>query len=177
MKRLLITLGAALALTAPLGVAALTSGAQADVSNAGKLRITEYGFNAVGVDKSSNRNEEFVRLSNPTSAPVDVTGWVLHDTYQNAAGDYGNRYTFRVDDLPAGSPFRSTEGRFVVPAGGQVYIYNGSGVDTTPTNNTAAIYRNFKHMWNNGGDTIYLRDTDGTVVARVTYSSYRVRVW
>ncbi len=175
MKRILAAL-AALCILTPAGLAALGSGAQADTSNVGKIRITEYGFNAVGTDKSSNRNEEFVRLVNTSGAPVDVTGWLLHDTYQNAAGDYGNRYTFRTSDLPTGSPFLS-EGRFVVPAGAQVYVYQGSGVDSTPTNTTAAIYRNANHMWNNGGDTIYLRDTDGTVVARVTYSSYRVRLW
>ncbi len=153
------------------------SAAFADPSHAGNLKITEYGTNAPGKDTTSNRNAEFVRLVNTTGAALDVEGWILHDTYQNAAGDWGNRYTFRAADLPTGSPFKvGTPARFTVPAGGQVYVYNGSGADTTPTNNTAAVYRNFKHMWNNGGDTIYVRDGDGTVVAWVIYTSYRVKI-
>lgn len=162
---------------------AFTGTAGADPGNAGKVKIAEYGFNAPGTDTSSNRNAEFVRLFNVSGAEVDVTGWTLHDTYQNAAGDYGNRYVFKVADLPTGSPFRKDadpgEGetlRFVIPAGGTVYVYQGSGSDTTPANTTAAIYRNAKHMWNNGGDTIYLRDTDGTTVAWVRYDAYRVRI-
>ncbi len=159
------------------------SGASADVSNVGKLRITEYGSNAVGVDTAANRNQEFVRLTNLSGAPVDVTGWILHDTYQNSAGDFGNRYVFTVADLPASSPFRAdhdsdpaTADHFVVPAGGEVYVYQGSGTDTTPANTTAAIYRNHKHIWNNAGDTIYLRDASGTVVHWVRYTAYRVRI-
>lgn len=153
------------------------SAAFANPSHVGNVKITEYGSNAPGKDTTGNRNAEFVRLVNTTGAALDVEGWILHDTYQNGAGDWGNRYTFRATDLPTGSPFKvGTPARFTVPAGGQVYVYNGSGADTTPTNNTAAIYRNFKHMWNNGGDTIYVRDLDGTVVAYVIYTPYRVKI-
>lgn len=153
------------------------SAAFADPTNVGKVKISEYGFNAPGKDTSANRNAEFVRLLNVSGAALDVEGWILHDSYQTAGGDWGNRYTFRATDLPTGSPFKvGTPARFVIPVGGQVYVYSGSGTDTTPTNNTAAIYRNFKHYLNNGGDTIYVRDADGTVVAWITYTSYRVRI-
>jgi hypothetical protein len=163
----LAVIGLALSLVRPVA---------ADTSNVGKLRIMEYGSNAPGKDTTSNRNAEFVRLVNVSGAAVDVTGWILHDSYRTAGGDWGNRYTFRVDDLPTGSPFRSAEGRFVVPAGGQVYVYNGSGADTTPTNTTAAIYRDFKHVYNNGGDSLYLRDADGQIVTWVQYTPYRVKL-
>lgn len=183
MRRIII--GIVTACVIALGLTG--SAAFADPSHVGNVKITEYGTNAPGKDTTGNRNAEFVRLVNTTSAALDVEGWILHDTYQNAAGDWGNRYTFRATDLPTGSPFKVTADhdenpatanttRFVIPAGGQVYVYNGSGADTTPTNNTAAIYRNFKHMWNNGGDTIYVRDGDGTVVAYVIYTPYRVKI-
>lgn len=153
------------------------SAAFADPANVGKLKIIEYGFNAPGKDTTSNRNYEFVRLQNMTGAAIDVEGWILHDSYKTAGGDWGNRYTFHASDLPDGSPFKvGTSARFTVPAGGQVYVYSGSGVDTTPTNNTAAVYRNFKHYLNNGGDSIYVRDGDGTVITWVTYTPYRVRI-
>ena len=151
----------------------------------GDVKIMSYGTNAVGTDTSANRNAEFVRLRNTTAGPIDVEGWILHDTYQTGGGDWGNRYTFRGSQLPAGSPFKvdhdsdpATADHFVMPTGSEVYVYNGSGVDTTPTSNTAAVYRNFKHMWNNGGDTIYLRTNAETAstVARVKYSPYRVDI-
>lgn len=159
-------------LVAGLAAGALTSGASANPSNVNKVRVWEYGHNAVGTDTSANRNQEFVRLRNVSGEEIDVTGWILHDTYQNSEGDWGNKYVFKTTDLPAGSPFLK-DGRFVMPPGSDVYIYNGSGTDPTPTNTTAAIYRNYKHHWNNAGDTIYLRDADGTVVHRVDYTSYR----
>lgn len=151
----------------------------------GDVKVVSYGTNAAGTDTTSNRNAEFVRLRNTTASPIDVEGWVLHDTYQNNAGDWGNRYTFKGSQLPAGSPFKvdhdsdaGTPEHFVMPVGSEVYVYNGSGVDTTPTSNTAAMYRNFKHMWNNSGDTIYLRTSAdaSSVVARVKYSPYRVDI-
>lgn len=153
------------------------SAAFADPANVGKLKIIEYGSNAPGKDTNANRNYEFVRVQNTTGAALDVEGWILHDSYKTAGGDWGNRYTFHASDLPDGSPFKvGTPARFMIPAGGQVYVYSGSGVDTTPTNNTAAVYRNFKHYLNNGGDSIYVRDGDGTVITWVTYTPYRVRI-
>lgn len=151
--------------------------AQADPSNVGKIKIVEYGFNAPGTDTNGNRNSEFVRLTNPTAAAVEVEGWLLHDSYKNGAGDWGNRYVFKATDLPTGSAFRdAVTGKFTVPPGGTVYVYQGSGVDTTPTNSTAAVYRNHSHIWNNGGDTIYVRDLGGDVVSWVRYDGYRVRI-
>lgn len=167
----------------PLALVGIAGSAMADPANVGKVRIIEYGSNAVGKDTSSNRNEEFVRLMNVSGADVDVEGWKLHDTYQDGDGGWGNAVTLSASKLPESSPFRkdhdsdpATPDRFVLSAGGQIYVYNGSGTDTTPTNQTAAIYRNYKHHWNNGGDTIYLRDNGGTVVHWIKYSPYRVRI-
>lgn len=160
----------------------------ADRSTAASLGDVEFvavGTNAPGKDTSANENNEFARLKNASGAALDVEGWILHDTYQNAAGDWGNRFTFKGTSLPAGSPFRvdhdsdpATPDRFVMPVGADVYVYNGSGIDTTPTSNTAAIYRNYKHHHNNGGDTLYVRTSaDATsYVARYKYSPYRVDI-
>lgn len=179
MKKLVGIIAVIVALFAVLGAGSASAVAVGDV------KVVSYGTNAVGTDTTSNRNAEFVRLRNTTAGPIDVEGWVLHDTYQNNAGDWGNRYTFKGSTLPVGSPFKvdhdsdaGTAEHFVMPVGSEVYVYNGSGVDTTPTSNTAAVYRNFKHMWNNGGDTIYLRTSADTAstVARVKYSPYRVDI-
>lgn len=172
----------AVAIGLAIVLASVATARSASAVAVGDVRVTSYGTNAPGVDTPANRNSEFVRFKNTTGAALDIEGWVLHDTYQTSGGDWGNRYTFKGASLPDGSPFRvdhdsdgSTPDHFVMPSAAEVYVYSGSGVDSVP-NNTAAIYRNFKHMWNNAGDTIYIRTSaDATgFVARVKYSPYRV---
>ncbi len=151
----------------------------------GDLSFKSWGTNAAGADTAGNRNAEFVRLSNTTGAARDVTGWVVHDNYQTAGGDWGNRFTFRGDTFPVGHAFRgagadttpgTADDRTVVPAGGEVYVYNGSGMDSTPGNTTGSVYRNFKHVYNNAGDTLYVRESNDAsgYVAKLTYTPYRV---
>lgn len=151
------------------------------------LMVTAFGPNAPGTDDKSDRNREFVRLSNTTGMDLDVTGWKLHDAYRNGDGVYANGYTVKSKDLPANSPFRkdgpdadTTTGTdddlFVMPAGSIMYVYNGSGDDGNPTNLSAAIYRDFVHHWNNGGDDIYVRNAAGAVIHKVTYSPYRTDI-
>lgn len=164
----------------------LTGSAMADPSNVGKLKISEYGTNAAGTDKKSNRNEEFVRLVNKTAGNVDMEGWTVHD---NNGPDHANAYVFKGVKLPAGHKFRvdhdsnpATADHFVMPVGGQIYVYSGAGTDTTPTSNTAAIYRDLGdatwngHMWNNAGDTYHVRDADDTLTNWVRYTLYRAYI-
>lgn len=161
------------------------SGSKVQAASMGDVKFIAVGVNAPGTDTSANRNAEFVRLKNTTGAALDIEGWVLHDAYQNGAGDWGNRYTFKGTALPSGSPFRvdqdsnpATADHFVMPVGADLYVYNGSGIDSTPTSNTAALYRNFKHVYNNSGDTLYVRTSNDAAgfVARWKYSPYRVDV-
>ena len=164
----------------------LSSAALADPSNVGKLKIAEYGWNAPGADTKANRNQEFVRIANVTPGPVDIEGWTLHD---NNGPDHGNAHVFKGSTLPAGHIFRvdhdanpATPDHFTIPAGGQLYVYNGAGTDTTLNNSTAAVYRDLGdatwngHMWNNAGDTISVRDAGDTLTNWLRYSSYRAYV-
>lgn len=187
MRRIIIGIVTACVIALGLTGSAAFATSTAAPTPAPALRVFEYGTNAPGKDTTGNRNAEFVRLVNTTGAALDVEGWKIHDAYQNGDGEYSNGYTLKASALPDGSPFKVTADhdsdpttanttRFVVPAGGQVYLYNGSGFDSTPTNNTAAIYRNFKHVYNNGGDTIYVRNAAGAVVAYVIYTPYRVKI-
>lgn len=151
-------------------------------SEASDVKVFEWGTNAAGADTNANRNAEFVRIKNTAPAgsdPLNVENWVIHDTYQTAGGDWGNRFTFKGASLPAGSPFKAADGTFQIPAQYQVYVYSGSGVDSTPGSSVASVFRNFKHHFNNAGDTIYVRtnkDAPGYVAA-VVYTSYRTRVY
>lgn len=163
--------------------AVLTGAGRSSAASLGDVKFVAVGTNAPGTDTNANRNAEFVRFKNASGVALDIEGWVLHDSYQNSAGDWGNRYTFKGTALPAGSPFRvdhdsnaSTPDHFVMPVGSDLYVYNGSGIDTTPTSNTAAIYRNFKHHFNNGGETLYVRTSNDATsfVARIKITPYRV---
>ena len=150
------------------------------------VKIVEFGTNAPGADNSGNRNREYVKIQNTTGAPLNVEGWAIHDGYQNAAGDFSNGYTLRGVNLPAGSPFRGagadstvpTDDQFVIPTGGTVTVYNGErfgGRWMWSDATRLVIYRDFKHVYNNGGDKITVANGD-TSITSADYSPYRVRL-
>jgi hypothetical protein len=168
-----------------LGSITLTgSVASADTSNVCKIRMVEWGVNAPGTDKPSNANYEFKRLYNPGPTEVDVEGWWVQDAYPHVYKLQANKVGA---PLAADSPFRKSvdadgtgpgtamEDHFVMPAGSNVYVYNGTGTDGNPTNLTAALYSGLGHHHNNAGDTLSLRDKDDTVVDWATYTPYRTR--
>lgn len=130
--------------------------------------IYEYGHNAPSTDTDAKRNYEFLRLVNTGAAPVEVEGWWVQDTFPHT-------YKLEASKLPAGSPF-NVAGKFTMPVGSSVYLYNGTGTDTQPTNNSAAIYRNTTHHFNNAGDTLYLKRVDGKTMSYVQYTSYREKI-
>lgn len=138
------------------------------------VRMVEWGVNAPGTDTPANANYEFRRFYNPGPAAINVEGWYTQDAYPHV-------YTLKASALPASSPFRAevdathAGDEFVMPAGSNVYVYNGTGTDGNPTNLTAALYANLGHHFNNSGDTLSLRDSGGASVDWVTYTPYRVR--
>jgi hypothetical protein len=145
---------------------------------AGDVKIIEYGPNAPGADTAAKRNYEFLRLANVTVNSIDVEGWWVQDNYPHV-------YKLQASKLPATSPFRdagpdttmnTADDRFVIPVGGQVYVYNGSGVDGNPTNLTAALYRDYIHHFNNAGDTLRVKTAAGVTSHWITYTPYRVRI-
>jgi hypothetical protein len=145
------------------------------------VHIIEWGVNAPGADTNANRNAEFVRIVNKTGAELDVEGFWFQDNYPHVYKLQANKVGA---PLAADSPFRKELGvagtaddHFVLPIGGQVYLYNGVGVDGTPANNTAALYwgpTGFHH-YNNAGDVISFRDLGGVALDWVSYTPYRTR--
>lgn len=157
------------------------SAASADPANVGKACLIEWGVNAPGTDRNAgpgdNRNAEFLRFVNKTGGPLDVENWYVQDNFPHT-------YKLEGVKLPLTSPFRddgadnvpgNADDHFVMPAGSQVYVYNGAGSDGNPTNLTAALYRNYIHHFNNAGDTMSFRDSGGTAVSWVTFTPYRTR--
>ena len=90
-------------------------------------------------------DEEWVRFRNDGPAALDLTGWTVADESSS------NRYTFA--DL-------------VLAPGATVTLYTGCGTDTD-----AARYwcSDGFPIWNNDGDTVFLRDRSGTDVIAQGY--------
>lgn len=107
------------------------------------VRITALNYDAPGQDRL-NLNGEWVEITNEGSEPVDLTGYMLQD-------DTNHIYTF---------------GEFVMPPGATVRIYTGQGTDTD-----TELYWGYvgEAVWNNDGDTAYLRDPDGSLVDSYSY--------
>lgn len=95
---------------------------------------------AVGTDADG----EFVRIQNNELGPVDMTNWQLSDIANNT-------YTF-----PA----------FVLPAGAVVRVWVRGGTNTA----TELYWSRGSAVWNNGGDTAFLRNINNDLVDSCAYS-------
>ena len=94
-------------------------------------------------DDNDNLNDEYVVFENNGSATLNMTDWTVQD-------EANNFYVFPT---------------FYMANGSSATLYTGSGTDTA-----AQLYwGNANAIWNNEGDTLYLRDADGYLVA---YHSY-----
>ena len=174
----MVFFAAALMTNAATANVAVPQTAQAQLNSNCPVIIYEKGTNAPGTDTPAKANYEFLRLVNRSAGTVNVQGWWVQD-------DYPHVYTLKGVNLPSGSPFRdagadavpnNADDQFVMPAGSSVYLYNGAGTDNNPTNNSAAIYRNVGHHFNNGGDTLSLRNGVGKTQNYIQYTSYREKI-
>jgi hypothetical protein len=111
------------------------------------VRITAIYFDSPGSDDRSNSslNAEWVRLKNTTSTRKTITGWTLHDASTHV-------YAF-----PA----------FRLAAGASVKVHTGAGSDTA----TNLYWDSSGYIWDNGGDTATLRNANGSVVDRCSYTA------
>jgi hypothetical protein len=133
------------------------------------LSVTRVNYNAVGSDTSANRWQEAIYLKNTSGVELDISGWTVHDTYQNADDEHTNAYTFPADTK--------------VKAGGSVVVSSAAGVNKTDPNATQVYYMDFKkglngHWLNNGGDTVFVEKADKTLVTKFVYdfdNGYYVR--
>lgn len=107
-----------------------------------EIEITAVNSDALGNDRE-NLNGEWVTIASNTDVPVDMTGFTLSD-------DGNHVYEF---------------GDFTLSAEGTVTVLTGSGTDTS-----ASLYWGSKTpIWNNDGDTAYLKDANGIVVDEYSY--------
>jgi hypothetical protein len=108
--------------------------------------IRKIYYNSPGPDTGSNRSldHEWVKLRNRTGHRVNLTGWTLRDRQ-------GHVYTF---------------GTYRIKAFGHVKIRTGRGHNTQ----TNRYWRRSWYVWNNTGDRATLKNANGTVKSRCSYS-------
>jgi micrococcal nuclease len=107
------------------------------------VKIAHIQADAPGND-SENPNGEWVEMVNEGSAAVNLEGYSIKDEATHI-------YTF-----PA----------FTLQPGATVRLYSGRGQD-----DASSLYWGLagKAVWNNGGDSAFLRDSEGNLVDSYTY--------
>lgn len=131
----------------PLGVVLCARGTMADDPNAihhSDLVVDEIRENPVGPDER-HLDQEYVRFRNEGTAPLDIAGW----TVENEAGD---AFTFPDD----------TE----LAPGERVTLHSGPGTNTE----FEFFWGADRPRWRNTGDTVRVRDADGTLRIRESYN-------
>jgi hypothetical protein len=105
------------------------------------VMITKVYYNSPGSDTGSNAslNGEYIRLTNKRSTVVNLKGYYVRDKA-------GYVYSFTSD--------------FKVAAGNSVTIYTGKGTNSS----TKRYWGRSWYVWNNDGDTAYLRNPSGSLV-------------
>ena len=110
----------------------------------GRLVVSEINPDPDGPDRE-HLDDEYVVFENAGNEPLDLSGWTVEDAA-------GRTYTF-----PDG---------YVLDAGATVTLRTGTGTDT----DADLYWGSGAAVWNNDGDTVIVRNSDGDPVLRETYS-------
>jgi predicted extracellular nuclease len=116
-------------------------------SAASAVRITYVYVNSPGADSGTNANlnAEYVRIKNVSSSNRSITGWTLRDR---------TGYTYKFPT-------------FTLKAGATVTVHTGKGTASS----THRYYNRTWYVWNNTGDTAYLKNSSGTTVHTCSWGS------
>ena len=106
------------------------------------IEIAEIIFDPPGNDRE-NLNGEWVKIIDTFGAPVDMNGFTLRDEAN---------HVYRFLD-------------FALPAWGEVRVFTGSGVDRADS----LYWNSGAPIWNNTGDTAYLKDDEGFLIDEFAY--------
>jgi hypothetical protein len=115
---------------------------------ASSIQFGRIQYNAPGTpDTTSNTsvNGEYVVIKNIGVRNVSLTGWTLRDAQNHV-------YKFSS---------------FTLGAGKSVVVHTGKGTNTA----TVRYWGLGWHVWNNTGDTAYLRNAVGTLADKCTWTT------
>lgn len=125
------------------GRAATPTPTPAPENSEADLVIAEIHEDAIDNDHE-NTNDEYIVVRNDGDEPLDLGGWTVRDEAD---------HTYIV---PRG---------VTLDPGATVTLYSGKGSDT----DAEQYWESGTAIWNNGGDTILVRDDSGTVIFRREY--------
>ena len=114
-----------------------------DSQPASDIAVTEIHEDAEG-DEFENLDDEYITFTNNGNSEVDMSGWTVSDAADHV-------YTF-----PSGFSLATEQ---------SVTLYTGSGSDT----DSELYWGEEAPVWNNGGDTITLRDASGSEIVQRQY--------
>lgn len=114
------------------------------------VRFNKAYYDSPGADTGTNTsvNREWVRIKNYSSVKKYLTGWTVRDKQSHV-------YTF---------------GKFALVPGASVTLYTGKGTNSSTKRYWGLSY----YVWNNTGDTAYLKTSSGTTVDTCSWSSVGV---
>jgi hypothetical protein len=138
-----------------LTVVALSLGAAATPASAAPaLRFHGAQYDSPGSDTRSaaSLRAEWISLVNTGSRTVNLNGYTIRDKAQHV-------YTFGNVSI-AGN-------------GGRIWVHTGSAADTTHHR----YWGSGAYIWNNDGDTAYLRNASGAALDSCAWSYRRNRTW
>ncbi|MET8090156.1 lamin tail domain-containing protein [Micromonospora sp. NPDC005220] len=144
MKKRLIGVASTLAIALG-GTLAIGAPAQAATP---AIMITKAYYNSPGSDTGSNTslNAEYVRLTNKRTSTINLKSWTLRDKSNHV-------YTFSSN--------------FNLKAGASVVIHTGKGTNT----GSNRYWGRAPYVWNNTGDTAYLRNSAGAAIDSCSWGS------
>ncbi|WBB77593.1 lamin tail domain-containing protein [Micromonospora sp. WMMD882] len=111
------------------------------------VMFTKVYYDSPGSDSGSNSslNAEYVRLTNTRSSVVNLKGWYVRDK---------TGYTYKFT------------GDFKVAGKNSILIRTGKGTNK----GTNRYWGRSWYVWNNTGDTAYLRNASGSLVDSCSWS-------
>jgi len=112
----------------------------------GMIKIVNINADAPGND-NENKNGEWVEIKNQSEKSVNMTNWTLKD-------EANHIYTFPD---------------FTLAPGKSVFIYSGCDTDTQEKLYWQCPEEGKYAIWNNTGDTAFLRDASGNLVDSYKY--------
>ena len=112
-------------------------------TGAGAFAVKTVHADAAGSD-GENLNDEYVVFENTGSETLEMSGWTVSDAA-------GHSYTI-PDDV-------------TLAPGETVTLYTGSGTDTS----SELYWGSGSPIWNNAGDTVIVRNSQGHIVLEYTY--------